>query len=97
MSDEQNVRVERGENRYEIFLDDVLAGFTAFSTDDEGRAVFAHTEVDPAFTGHGVARILVERALADEAKRGETIVPLCPFVAKYLREHEVAGLKVARP
>ena len=97
MSDELNVRVERGEDRYEVFLDDVPAGFTAFYTDEEGSTVFPHTQVDPAFKGHGVASILVERALEDEAKRGETIVPLCPFVAKYLREHEVPGLKVAWP
>ena len=92
-------RVERndGASRYEIWVGDVLGGFTEFAPDSHGRLVFPHTEVDPAFKGQGLGGILVERALADVASRGERIVPRCPFVVRYLHRNEVPGLAVDWP
>lgn len=92
-------RVERndGEGRYEIWLGDVLGGFTEFTLDSHGRLVFPHTVIDPAFEGQGLGGVLVGRALADVAARGETIVPRCPFVTRYLRRHEVPGLLIDWP
>lgn len=91
------VHRDDADNRYEIRYGDVLAGFTEFATDRRGRLTFPHTEVDPAFKGRGLATILVAGAMADAAARGETVVPYCPFVARYLREHEVEGLVVDWP
>lgn len=85
------------ESRYEIRVGDVLAGFTEFVPDERGRLVFPHTEIDPAFGGRGLGTVLVARALADVAARGETVVPRCPFVVKYLRENDVPGLDVQWP
>ena len=85
------------EGRYEIRLGEVLGGFTRFRPDSHGRLVFPHTEIDPAFKGQGLGKILVGRALADVAGRGETIVPRCPFVVRYLRENEVPGLLIDWP
>ncbi|GAB3603107.1 GNAT family N-acetyltransferase [Microbacterium aureliae] len=88
---------DEAQHRYEIHVDDVLAGFTTFRTDSRGRVLFPHTEVDPAFKGRGLATILVAEAMADSARRGDTIVPHCPFVSKYLRENPVDGLSVDWP
>lgn len=85
------------ERRYEVHVDGVLAGFTVFRIDAQGRLHFPHTEVDPAFRGRGIAQALVADAMADVARRGETVVPHCPVVTKYLREHEVPGLAVEWP
>ena len=85
------------EGRYEIWLGDVLGGYTEFTPDSRGRLVFPHTVVDPAFKGQGLGGILVGRALADVAGRGETIVPRCPFVVRYRRGHEVPGLRIDWP
>lgn len=85
------------ETRYEIWVGEVLAGFTEFTVDAHGRLVFPHTEVDPAFKGQGLGGILVGRALADVASRGETIVPRCPFVVRHLHRHDVPGLKIDWP
>ena len=92
-------RVERNddEGRYEIWVGEVLAGFTEFTPDSRGRLVFPHTVVDPAFKGQGLGGSLVGEALADVASRGETIVPRCPFVARYLHRHDVPGLKIDWP
>lgn len=85
------------ESRYEIWVGDVLGGFTEFNIDTHGRLVFPHTEIDPAFKGQGLGGILVEGALEDVASRGETIVPRCPFVVRYLNRHEIEGLTIAWP
>jgi uncharacterized protein len=95
----QQKRVIRNDEggRYEIWVGDRLGGFSEFEIDDHGRTVFPHTEVDPAFKGHGLGGTLVSESLADATTRGETIVPVCPFVRKYLRSNEVAGAKIEWP
>jgi predicted GNAT family acetyltransferase len=84
-------------HRYEIHVGDVVAGFTMFRIDPEGRLHFPHTVVDPAFRGQGLATRLVADAMTDVAARGETVVPHCPVVSAYLRDHEVPGLTVEWP
>ena len=84
-------------HRYELHVGDVLAGYTVFRIDPKGRLIFPHTEVDPAFRGRGIAQQLVAGAMADVADRGETVIPHCPVVAKYLHENDVPGLKIEWP
>lgn len=81
-------------SRYEIHLGDVLAGFAEFEPDDHGRLVFPHTEIDPAFGGRGLGTTLVAEAMADAAERGDIVVPVCPFVVRYLEGTDVPGLAV---
>lgn len=94
---DSDISVTRADDRYEIRLGDTVAGYTLFRPDAEGRLVFPHTMVDPAYKGQGLGSILVGRALADVADRGETVVPVCPFVQRYLRGHDVPGLTVDWP
>jgi predicted GNAT family acetyltransferase len=98
-AEDADQRVVRNDEagRYEIWVGEVLGGFTEFEPDSHGRLVFPHTEIDPAFKGQGLGGILVGRALADVAGRGETIVPRCPFVVRYLHGHEVPGLQIDWP
>lgn len=97
MAEPQDVRVERADDRYVITVDGQEAGFTRFRPDAEGRLVFPHTVVDPAFSGRGLATTLVADAMADVAARGETVVPRCPFVVKYLQTHDVTNLRIDWP
>lgn len=83
-------------SRYEIRSDDVLAGFAEFDT-RPGAIRFLHTEIDPAFQGQGLAGKLAAAALADVASTGDAIVPLCPYIAKYLQTHEVPGAEIRWP
>lgn len=80
--------------RYEITLDGKVAGFTTFEPDGSGRFAFPHTEIDPAYGGRGLGTRLVADAMTDVAERGETVVPVCPFVVRYLQQHEVPGLAI---
>ncbi|MER5388945.1 GNAT family N-acetyltransferase [Saccharopolyspora sp. NPDC002686] len=73
-------------HRYEISLDGERAGLTAY-VDDGDRRIFYHTEVDDRFAGRGLASTLVTEALTDTRARGKRIVPVCPYVAKYLKRH----------
>lgn len=73
-------------NRYEAWSGDTLAGVAVYRERGD-RTVFTHTEVESAFEGQGVAKALAAVALADVVERGRVIVPLCPFIAGYLRKH----------
>jgi hypothetical protein len=81
--------VERvdAKSRYEIRVDGERAGLTAYRDHGDQR-VFYHTEVDDAFAGQGLASRLVQEALTDVRASGQRIVPVCPYVAKFLKEHE---------
>ncbi|MDX3850823.1 GNAT family N-acetyltransferase [Streptomyces sp. AK02-01A] len=74
-------------HRYEILVDGETAGFTAYRDRDD-RRVFYHTEIDDAFAGQGLASLLVQQALADVRVSGKRIVPVCPYVAKFLKKHD---------
>lgn len=94
MTDDVHVTRNDARERYEITVDGDVAGFTQFHADAEGRLIFPHTEIDPAYSGRGLATVLVGAAMADEAERGETVVPVCPFVIGYLQKHDVPGLRI---
>ncbi len=49
--------------------------------------VFVHTEVPEALAGHGIANKLAHTALEYARTQQLTVVPLCPFVASYIRRH----------
>ncbi|SJN46279.1 hypothetical protein FM104_14765 [Microbacterium esteraromaticum] len=90
-----DITVSRNEDasRYEIHSDGTLAGFAEFER-RPGEIRFTHTEIDHAFQGRGLAGELASEALAEAAASGDTIVPYCPFIAKYLTEHEIPGAEV---
>lgn len=48
---------------------------------------FHHTEVAPAYEGHGFGTRLVALALADVRERGLQVRPTCSFVRAYVRRH----------
>jgi len=97
MDDTLTVTRNDDAGRYEIHVGDVLGGYTEFQVKDDGRLIFPHTQIDPAFKGKGLGTTLVAEAMKDVASRGETITPLCPFVRRYVRENEVAGLTIEWP
>jgi len=51
------------------------------------RIVFTHTEVPEAARGHGVADHLAHAGLEFARAEHLSVVPICPFVAAYLRRH----------
>ena len=74
-----SVRDNPAESRYEIYDEQLLAGFAVYRLTGR-RIAFTHTEVDPAFGGRGLARRLVTDALDDVRGRGLAVLPFCPYV-----------------
>jgi predicted GNAT family acetyltransferase len=81
------VRRVDAKHRYEILVDGKTVGLTAYRDRDDQR-VFYHTEIDDAFAGQGLASVLVRQALADVRASGKRVVPVCPYVAKFLQKHD---------
>ncbi|MDT5030622.1 MAG: uncharacterized protein QOC94_793 [Actinoplanes sp.] len=72
--------------RFEIVIDGEVAGMAAYRLRD-GVVVVTHSEIDPRFRGRGLAGELARQTLDTIRARGEQVVPLCPFFARYVAEH----------
>jgi len=72
--------------RFEVLVDEAVVGFAVYRL-DAGRGAMPHTEVDPAFTGRGIASELVRTVLDTARERGEQVLPYCPFVSAYIHRH----------
>jgi predicted GNAT family acetyltransferase len=76
------------EHRYEAHArDGSVLGFAAYQRAHE-LVVLTHTEVDAAQEGKGVGSTLVRGALDGVRDAGLEVLPLCPFVKKYIARHE---------
>jgi predicted GNAT family acetyltransferase len=80
------VRDNEAAHRYELLVDEERIGELIYRARD-GVVTLIHTEVAPEFEGYGLGEQLVAYTLDDVRARGLRIVPLCPFVAAYLRRH----------
>lgn len=77
----------RAANRFEAHVDGTLAGFAEYQLTDE-LMVFTHTEVAPAFEGHGVGSALAAFALAQlQTEGGRKAMPVCPFIKGWIQRH----------
>lgn len=78
-------------NCYEILDDGTAIGKTEYlpaGGAEQSERIFYHTEVDEAYAGQGLASILVRHALDDTIAAGLTIVPVCPYIKTWLKNHE---------
>jgi len=82
--------------RYELRVGDVVAGFVLYRLSDE-TITLIHTEVEPAYEGHGIGGRLVAGALDDIRSRWLHMIPLCPFVRSYIDRHPEYADLVAAP
>lgn len=79
------VRDDSVRQRYELDVADTVA-FIDYLRDDR-NVIMTHAEVPLALRGGGVGSALVKGALALVRERGDKVVPLCPFVARYIQRH----------
>ncbi|MRJ75310.1 GNAT family N-acetyltransferase [Aeromicrobium sp. SMF47] len=75
------------QQRYEISVDGILAGFTEATEDDSDVVVFPHTEIFDQFEGQGLASQLVGGALDDVRVRGKKVRPVCSYVVRFIEKH----------
>jgi predicted GNAT family acetyltransferase len=95
--DAVSVTDNRELQRYEIRLDDQLAGFATYRL-RPGRITFVHTEVEPESEGRGIGSLLARAVLDDARARGLSVIPICPFISSWIKRHPAyADLVPARP
>jgi predicted GNAT family acetyltransferase len=85
-SREIEVRDNPSEHRYEIHVDGALAGFTVYEP-GESFLAFVHTEIDDAYAGQGLAKVLVTETLDDVRKRELAVLPFCPYVRSFISKN----------
>lgn len=89
------VRDNAEHKRFELTQD----GITAWSSyERQGNMVdIQHTLVPPEARGKGMASVLIKGSLDILMRRGEKLIPTCPFVAAYLRKHPEYQVLLADP
>lgn len=73
------------EQRYEVHLNGTVAVLEYERSD--GQIALIHTEVPDSLSGHGIAGALAKTALDDARAQHVTVLPLCEFVAAYIKRH----------
>jgi uncharacterized protein len=80
------VRDNPRELRYEALVDDRVVGIIRYRQ-EPGLVVLIHSEIDLDLEGTGVGAELVRGALADIRERDLRVVPHCPYIIDYIRDH----------
>jgi predicted GNAT family acetyltransferase len=80
------VRDQPGRSRYELLLDGEVIGYVDYLRQG-GVWVFTHTEVSADHRSDGLASTLVRGALDDVRRRGNRVVPRCPYVGHFIDKH----------
>ena len=74
------------QHRYEAAVGGQLAGFCEYNLLREA-IMFTHTEVLPDHEGQGVGSALARHVLDEARDKGLHVIPVCPFIAAYIRKH----------
>jgi uncharacterized protein len=73
-------------SRFEMHEGDTIIGIAAYALSGD-RVTFTHTVMDDRYNGRGLGSRLAEFVLNDAAGNGKRIVPVCSFIAAYVRKH----------
>lgn len=73
--------------QFEIAVGGKQAGLAAYRR-KPGIIAFIHTEIYPEFGGQGLGGKLISSALNTVGAEGLDVLPFCPFVNKYIAEHD---------
>ncbi|MFC4453405.1 GNAT family N-acetyltransferase [Deinococcus sonorensis] len=74
------------QKRYELRDGARLLGFAEYRP-VTGALLFPHTEIEEGHEGQGLASLLIRTALDDARARSLNVIPMCPFVAGFIRRH----------
>ena len=81
-----DIRDDPEKQRFEALLADGAVAVAEYRL-CPGKIIFTHTEVPPEHEGEGIASALIRFALDSARARELEVVPLCPFVAAYMKKH----------
>lgn len=73
------------ENRFELWVEGQLAKLDYM--EDTNTIVMTHVGVPPEFRGHGVAGKITQAALEYAKEKSLRVIPMCSYVAAYIRRN----------
>ncbi|MDT0539010.1 GNAT family N-acetyltransferase [Croceitalea sp. P059] len=71
--------------QYELHIDSLIPRIEYIKAQD--KIYLTHTEVPIELEGKGIGSKLVKLVLEDIKLKELTLVPMCPFVAMYIKRH----------
>jgi predicted GNAT family acetyltransferase len=83
--DELEVTHNEAENRFETWIQGQLSKLDYLR--DGTTMVMTHVGVHPDLRGQGIAGRLTQVALEYAAKNALRVIPMCSYVATYIRRH----------
>lgn len=89
-AEQVEVRDDPARHRFDILVDGAQAGYSLYTHPAENpdqQRIFYHTVIDDAFGGRGLAGTLTSAALEASIADGYRIVPVCPYVVRWLGKH----------
>lgn len=66
---------------------DKVLGFAEFKTLGDSAILMPHTEIEEGHEGEGLGSQLAKYVLDDIRAAGKLVVPMCLFIAGYIRKH----------
>jgi uncharacterized protein len=84
------------QQRYVAIQNGEVVAFAEYRPAASAR-MFTHTEVSESLEGQGVGSALIRFALLDVRQKGINAVPMCPFVAAYIKRHRDEFLDLVLP
>jgi uncharacterized protein len=72
-------------HRYELVVDGLTAWVSY--TRKPGVITFIHTEVSKGLSGKGIGSRLARHVLDAARAEGLHVVPMCPFIAAWMKKH----------
>jgi len=74
------------EKQYEFHVDGKLVKIEYIKSVN-GEIFLTHTETPVSLEGSGLASALAEEALKDIEEKKLRLIPMCPFIAAYIRKN----------
>ncbi|MBZ9750259.1 N-acetyltransferase [Deinococcus sp. HMF7620] len=87
MTQTPEVRRNDDTQRYELLRGEQVLGYAEFRPAGEGAVMLPHTVIEEGHEGEGLGSQLARFALDDVRAQGKRVVPMCPFIAGYIRKH----------
>ncbi|PWH07165.1 N-acetyltransferase [Brachybacterium endophyticum] len=90
-ADRTTVRDDPDKQRFDVFVGEHHAGFSKYRDLEQGgstQRIFFHTVVFDEYEGRGLASTLTRTALDESIAEGRRIVPVCPYVARWVGNHD---------
>lgn len=85
--DKSSLKVENNvaKKRFEVKVDDQFAYAEYMRV--ANRIIFTHTEVPRGLEGNGLGSMLAKTGLEFAKSESLKVVPLCPYIAGYIKKH----------